>query len=258
MSPEYRSPSLLGPLARDRFRKAGMVASLALVLAAGVLSPAGAAAQTVARHASEASRHGGDDHCKGDSSRSHRPLGVEANGDNGKGDGECKGATGATGAKGDTGATGATGLKGDTGATGATGLKGNTGATGKAGANGINGINGTNGTNGINGTKGATGATGAKGDTGATGAGPLTGYEVVTQQFPVVVGSFTQPFATPCPAGKRVVGGGYFLSSPNQGWEVVRDAPDNGSGAAWTVAIINHNATGSTVNVYASCADATP
>lgn len=47
-----------------------------------------------------------------------------------------KGATGATGPKGDTGATGPTGPKGATGATGATGPKGATGATGPAGKDG--------------------------------------------------------------------------------------------------------------------------
>ncbi|MBX9395043.1 hypothetical protein K4749_15880 [Streptomyces sp. TRM72054] len=51
MSPEHRTTSLLGPLVRDRCRKVAMVASLALVLAAGVASPATAAARSVTAHA---------------------------------------------------------------------------------------------------------------------------------------------------------------------------------------------------------------
>ncbi|WP_167458946.1 MULTISPECIES: hypothetical protein [Streptomyces] len=40
MSPANRTTSLLGPVARDRFRKAGVLASLALIMATGVVSPA--------------------------------------------------------------------------------------------------------------------------------------------------------------------------------------------------------------------------
>ncbi|MGW3493856.1 hypothetical protein [Streptomyces sp. NPDC001020] len=36
MGPEFRTTSLFGPLARDRFKKAGMLGSLALVMATGV------------------------------------------------------------------------------------------------------------------------------------------------------------------------------------------------------------------------------
>lgn len=83
MSPEYRTSSLLGPLARERFKKAGMVTSLTLVMAAGVVSPAVAAAQNVSnrealtsRHASDywMGRYGGDDHCKDEPEKPGSPT----------------------------------------------------------------------------------------------------------------------------------------------------------------------------------------
>ena len=91
------------------------------------------------------------------------------------------GATGATGAQGETGAigpTGAQGAKGETGAigpTGAQGAQGETGATGPTGAQGAKGETGATGPTGAQGAKGEAGATGptgaqgAKGETGATG-----------------------------------------------------------------------------------------
>ncbi|MEV5488907.1 hypothetical protein AB0L47_13030 [Streptomyces bobili] len=128
MSPDSRTTSPFGPLARDAFRKAGMVASLALVLAAGVASPATAAARAVTGQAVTAEPSGGDK-CKND----HPRTGDGTSASGGK---ECKGPTGPTGPKGATGATGPTGPQGATGATGATGPQGATGATGPAGATG--------------------------------------------------------------------------------------------------------------------------
>jgi hypothetical protein len=116
MSPDSRTTSPFGPLARDAFRKAGMVASLALVLAAGVASPATAAARAVTGQAVTADPSGGDK-CKND----HPRAGDGTSASGGK---ECKGPTGPTGPQGATGATGPTGA---TGATGATGTQGPTG-----------------------------------------------------------------------------------------------------------------------------------
>lgn len=127
MSPESRTSSLFGPLARDRFRKAGMVASLALVLASGVANPAAAAARTVTDQAKAAAGHGGD-HCK---PPHHKSRATE-----GGGKGDCKGPTGPTGPtgpKGPKGDKGATGAQGSTGPTGPTGPMGTTGATGATG-----------------------------------------------------------------------------------------------------------------------------
>ncbi|MEH0423359.1 hypothetical protein [Streptomyces sp. B21-083] len=127
MSPEYRTRSLLGPLARDRFKKAGMTASLALVLAASVASPAAAAARGMGDHATGASRYssGGKDKCKQQGPK-HRDALSAAQG----GKDKCQGPTGPTGPKGATGATGPTGPQGQPGVTGPTGPPGVTGPTG--------------------------------------------------------------------------------------------------------------------------------
>ena len=76
------------------------------------------------------------------------------------------GATGATGAQGETGAIGPTGAQGAQGETGATGPTGAQGAKGETGATG------------------PTGAQGAKGETGATGATGAQGIQGVTGQTP--------------------------------------------------------------------------
>ncbi|MFB6679962.1 hypothetical protein ACFCWG_47800 [Streptomyces sp. NPDC056390] len=102
------------------------------------------------------------------------------------------------------------------------------------------------------GTPGTPGATGA---TGATGSGGLTGYEFVQKQFTVEAGTgFSQSFEAPCPAGKLVVGGGYFLGDP--GPVISRDSPTPG-GDAWLIAIRANSPIATLINVYAACADAT-
>ncbi|WP_405839970.1 hypothetical protein [Streptomyces sp. NBC_01518] len=173
MSPEFPTSPLLGPLARDRFRKAGLMASLALVLASGVAGPAAAAARSTTDRTTAAA--GGGDHCK--PAHHHKSRVTEAGGN-----GDCKGPTGPTGPtgpkgpKGDKGATGPTGPKGPTGATGATGAQGQpgqpgaTGPTGPTGPQGDQGATGATGTTGAQGATGPTGATGPMGTTGATGA----------------------------------------------------------------------------------------
>ncbi|MEW2116105.1 hypothetical protein AB0945_13075 [Streptomyces sp. NPDC005474] len=134
MSPEYRTRSLLGPLARDRFKKAGMTASLALVLAASVASPAAAAARGMGDHAGGASRYssGGKDNCKQQQGPKHRDALSTTQG----GKDKCQRPTGPTGPKGATGATGPTGPQGQPGVTGPTGPQGVTGPQGNTGATG--------------------------------------------------------------------------------------------------------------------------
>ncbi|SPF02954.1 hypothetical protein [Streptomyces sp. MA5143a] len=119
----------LGPLARDRFKKAGIMASLALVMAAGVVSPATAAARAVAERPRVTAAPDKGDECK---PSQHKPKPHHRLSPTGDKD-LCKGPTGPTGPKGATGATGATGPAGPTGATGPAGP---TGATGSPGATG--------------------------------------------------------------------------------------------------------------------------
>ncbi|MEU9268041.1 hypothetical protein AB0E04_21670 [Streptomyces sp. NPDC048251] len=179
MRPEFGPYSLLGPVARHRCKRAGMVASLAVILAAGVISPAAAAARSVTdRVQAELPSPGGKckpGHHKPDH---HKPRAVEAGGKD-----KCKGPTGPTGPKGpkgpkgDHGVTGATGPTGPTGATGATGADGADGIDGIDGATGATGATGTDGIDGIDGVTGATGATGSDGIDGATGATGATGTD---------------------------------------------------------------------------------
>ncbi|PES53253.1 DUF4183 domain-containing protein [Bacillus thuringiensis] len=88
------------------------------------------------------------------------------------------GATGITGAIGETGPTGITGPTGETGPTGITGATGETGPTGETGSIGITGPTGATG---ITGAKGPTGETGATGPTG--GIGPITTTNLLYYTF---------------------------------------------------------------------------
>ncbi|MFI6402613.1 hypothetical protein [Streptomyces sp. NPDC050548] len=152
MSPEFRT-SPLGPLARNRFRKAGMVASLALALAAGAASPATAAARSMTEQARVAAGNGGGD-CK--PHHHHKSEATEAGGK-----GHCKGPTGPTGP------AGPKGDKGDQGPAGPVGPQGPAGpAGGPAGPVGPQGPAGPAGPKGDKGDKGDQGPAGPQGATG--------------------------------------------------------------------------------------------
>ncbi|WP_329299631.1 hypothetical protein OG410_15235 [Streptomyces sp. NBC_00659] len=111
MNPESRTARLLGPPARGRFKRAGVVASLALVTASGVVGPATPADLTPSDRTAAAPD--GSDGC-----RPHRP---------------CRGPRGPRGATGPAGPQGPPGQTGATGATGATGPQGETGPVGPTG-----------------------------------------------------------------------------------------------------------------------------
>ncbi|MFI2345802.1 hypothetical protein ACH492_01805 [Streptomyces sp. NPDC019443] len=72
MSPANRTRSRLGPLSRRaNWTAGGAIASLALVLAAGLVSPVGVAAQSMGERVSVSSGPGGgDDKCRDGSGRS--------------------------------------------------------------------------------------------------------------------------------------------------------------------------------------------
>jgi hypothetical protein len=65
MSPEGRKPSSFGPLARDRYRRAGKFASLALVVAAGLVTPIAAVAHSESGQANTAYSGGDCEHRAG-------------------------------------------------------------------------------------------------------------------------------------------------------------------------------------------------
>ncbi|WP_051806850.1 collagen-like protein [Streptomyces sp. NRRL F-2664] len=208
MRPENRTGSALGPLPKSSWRRAGTLASLALVMTGVAVGPAVALAQNVqtAERFGAAAPSGGDACEPGsDHEPDRRPeFDPDRGPDEGPwspplmghphGDDRCEpgrpgptgptgprgpmgatGADGADGADGATGATGATGADGATGATGATGADGADGATGPTGATGATGPTGATGADGADGATGPTGATGAPGATGATGASGATG-----------------------------------------------------------------------------------
>ncbi|MGW3289940.1 hypothetical protein ACWDR3_35390 [Streptomyces sp. NPDC001002] len=163
-SPEFRT-ALLGPLARDRFRKAGLVASLALVLAAGVADPTAAATRSVTENARATAGNGGD-HCKPGHPHESRTPGQKTN---------CKGPTGPTGPRGPRGPKGEQGDRGPRGEKGATGPQGPTGATGPQGQPGQPGTPGPTGPAGPTGPQGDQGPTGAPGTPGTPGTPGSTG-----------------------------------------------------------------------------------
>jgi len=155
------------------------------------------------------------------------------------------GPQGSVGPKGDTGAQGPQGLKGDTGAAGATGPQGPAGPQGAVGAAGPQGPAGATGPQGPKGDTGSAGATGATGPQGAPGApgpiGPIgatgpqgsagiSGYQIVTGSFNATP-TATNSTTVSCPAGKKVISGGYNDASSNPSALVYNAGPtSNGSG----------------------------
>ncbi|MFF3610532.1 hypothetical protein [Streptomyces sp. NPDC002580] len=142
MNPESRPTARLGPSARGRFKQAGMVASLALMVSSGAAEPATAAAVSATGHATATSYAA--DKCKPSHHHGHRALPGRPS------DGKdwCKRPTGPTGPRGPRGATGPRGPMGPQGQTGVAGAVGADGADGAAGAPGATGPAGRRGPTG--------------------------------------------------------------------------------------------------------------
>lgn len=144
------------------------------------------------------------------------------------------------------GASGARGQTGATGAAGATGATGERGATGTAGPQGIAGPAGQ---------QGPAGETGPTGPAGAAGSDGVSGYEVVESQ-PVSAepGRMTDVVAV-CPAGKRVISGGYKAVTQLQPPATVGvNAPD-ASGNGWVISAKNTGALAFPISAFAVCAE---
>ncbi|WRZ92943.1 hypothetical protein OHB54_30185 [Streptomyces sp. NBC_01007] len=124
MNPESRTARLLGPPGRGRFKRAGVVASLALVMASAVAGPATPATRSAFDHTSAA----GGDRCR---LRNHEVGALPGEPADGKWG--CRGPRGPRGATGATGATGPIGPQGQPGPIGTTGPQGEVGATGPTG-----------------------------------------------------------------------------------------------------------------------------
>ncbi|WP_328555576.1 hypothetical protein [Streptomyces sp. NBC_00358] len=169
MNPESRTVHLLGPPARGRLKRAGVVASLALVMASGVVGSATPADRSASERAPAAPD---GDRCR--PAHHHRPQALP--GEPGDHWNACRGPRGP---RGETGATGPTGPQGPPGVTGEDGSPGTAGATG---ATGPTGEVGSPGLAGATGPQGATGAAGASGLTGPPGApGPCLGIDAAQE-----------------------------------------------------------------------------
>lgn len=139
------------------------------------------------------------------------------------------GARGETGPPGPEGAKGEPGKSGQTGAAGAQGSQGPPGATGPSGGSGPQG---TRGEPGAAGSQGRVGEAGPPGPQGLPGPPGVAGYEVVNGVFPdvpldiVIAGG-----GAPCPAGKKVFGGG-VLSNPDTAGMITTSSP-TADGSGW-------------------------
>ncbi|GGO82496.1 hypothetical protein [Wenjunlia tyrosinilytica] len=83
----------------------------------------------------------------------------------------------------------------------------------------------------------------------------IAGYEIVTQEGTVPANGTTTVTAN-CPAGKRVLGGGYSFPLTPVNATVVTDAPD-ADGDSWRVTVVN-TTPALAINVYAICATVAP
>ena len=119
---------------------------------------------------------------------------------------------------------------------------------------------GPQGPQGPAGADGADGPPGADGPAGVDGAPGISGYEIVTSQSTIT--SIQKTYATiPCPAGKKVIGGG--VTASQEKFDIVSigtngpapSAPET----AWQVGYKNTSlATTVTVTNYAICAFVAP
>lgn len=162
---------------------------------------------------------------------------------------------------------GLTGPTGPTGPQGPSGPQGETGATGPIGPTGPQGPDGPTGPTGPQGSDGPTGATGPIGPAGATGPQGPTGPSGGVAGWQVVTGDMyhhgTYSTYAYCPVGKRVVGGGYTVTTTDDepgctpgdlsAITISEDYPEQFY--YWTVRIAAPETCYTTVTVYAICVE---
>ena len=129
------------------------------------------------------------------------------------------------------------------------GPQGPEGLAGPAGPVGPVGPQGPQGPVGLAGPAGPAGPAGGQGPTGPAG---ISGYEVVIAEVEHAFITFDEIVVAHCPAGKKVIGGGYKLD-PMVG-RVQRNNPDAGNDG-WYVWIDNLALQTPTVASYAICAN---
>jgi Collagen triple helix repeat (20 copies) len=164
-----------------------------------------------------------------------------------------RGPIGVTGPIGPQGEVGAQGPQGAQGATGERGAMGATGATGPAGPQGAAGADGAAGLQGPQGDPGPQGAQGAPGPSDSQVLGAVSG----TSSAGLTAGQ-SYSLTSTCPAGKKILGGGYTysLSTAAQANRVSVN-PYPSAADAWTVTVrVNQNVGGAvtiSLAVYAVC-----
>jgi hypothetical protein len=155
------------------------------------------------------------------------------------------------GVNGDKGDTGPQGPKGDTGDRGPQGF------AGPQGPQGAKGDIGPSGPVGSQGPQGPSGPPGPAGPQGPAGATQVPGVYYTPSSLNETIPSLqTRTIQAPCPAGKRVTGGGYATTRPLDVFlNMSYDSAANGFGYnGWTLTAYNANLAGSAdVSVVAYC-----
>lgn len=148
-----------------------------------------------------------------------------------------------------SGTQGTIGPKGDKGDMGPQGIPGLNGIDGKDGQDGADGAPGLQGVQGEKGEKGD------KGDDGAPGSNGASGWERVVQEGPVVTTATEQIVSVTCSEGKKVIGGGYFISSSTQVWYTLFNYPSSEN--TWSTHVRRSSGSSEwSLNVYAICVTA--
>lgn len=140
--------------------------------------------------------------------------------------------------------------RGPQGDPGPQGIQGPAGPQGERGLQGEQGPQGPQGSKGDKGDKGDTGSTGPQGPAGPAG---VSGYEVIRAELNVP-SLQTGTIEIPCPAGKKVTGGGYFAPGITPG----TSAPftgffGRGTGEGWIVKGFNGDLHASHLSAFAIC-----
>lgn len=126
------------------------------------------------------------------------------------------------------------------------------GAQGPAGPAGPAGPKGDPGAPGAKGDQGPQGEPGVPGAQGQQGAPGLSGYQVVQGPDVVAAPGASVQATVSCPAGTRVLGGGYDTTSSTL-VELNRSGPES-AGTRWFIRVTNNAAADRTINAQAICA----
>ena len=133
------------------------------------------------------------------------------------------------------------------------GPRGQQGDVGPAGPRGPKGAQGDVGPQGPAGPAGTQGPQGSQGPAGPQGADGVSGYEMLTKQFPLPKGaSFNHTLE--CPRSKKILGGGHMINVTLPGILVTTSCPMPGLESAWRVAGANNTDRDATLTIFANCA----